>query len=485
MQIEQSLAHKNWNAIGVRPHHGINTPLFSLKSKNSCGIGEFLDLLPLIDWMHAIGFDIIQLLPLNDSGIDPSPYNAISANALNPIYISLHALHGIPIADLQALNGLERIDYAFILDTKLKLLKEHYQHNKETFLKEEMHAFVKRFSWVKAYASYKALGNPDDEPFYIWLQSIAYAQMHRVKEYAQTKDIFIKGDIPILVSPESIDVLTHSDIFDLSLEAGAPPDYYNKEGQRWGFPLYKFEPQVITDFAFWKERLKSAEQIFHLYRIDHIVGLFRLWGIPMGKKPLEGYFIPEERHLWLQRGETQLKMLLQSSSMLPVGEDLGIIPHETKETMTTLGIPGTKVIRWERDWKGDLSFIPYCSYPVNSMTTVSTHDSDLLREWWENHPEESSLFAQFKGWEFTPHLSLDKRLEILKDSHTTPSLLHINLFQEYLSLFPELDQSDPKHSRINLPGTISPQNWSLRYRPSIEEIQDHGPLALLMRELTR
>lgn len=483
MQLEKSLTHTAWDAIGISPHNGVNTPLFSLKTRNSSGIGEFLDLIPLIDWVHSLGFNMIQLLPIYDTGDDPSPYNALSANALNPIYISLYALPGIQTDPLKELNQKERFDYDHILKTKITLLKEHFSKFKTSFEKEEQETFLNRFPWAKDYAAFKAKNNLEATSFYIWLQAIAYAQMHSVKAYAESKKVFIKGDIPILVSPESVDVQTHRDIFDLSLVAGAPPDYYNSEGQRWGFPIYKFDPQLADGFAFWKERLKSAQEIFHLYRLDHIVGLFRIWGIPQGKKPVEGHFVPQDRHKWRYQGETLLKVLIESSAMLPVGEDLGIIPHETREAMAEFGIPGTKVMRWERDWKGDHHFIPYSHYPIVSMTTVSTHDSDPLLLWWKNHPDDAKAFANFKGWNYTPTLSREHHIEILRDSHTTPSLLHINLLQEYLSLFPELIYPDESLWRINTPGTISDRNWSIRYRPCIEDLQAHQGLTALMRGL--
>lgn len=485
MQIEKGLTHHAWEKIGLRHHHGVNTPLFSLKTKNSCGIGEFLDLLPFIDWVHSLGFDIIQLLPIYDSGEDPSPYNAISANALNPIFISLHALPGLEENSLKALNLEPRVDYSAILHLKLNLLRDYFHKEKTAFSKELKSEFLQKFPWVDAYAHFKAHHRKEEVEFYIWLQWIAYGQMQKVKTYAESKRIFIKGDIPILVSPESVDVKTHKEIFDDSLIAGAPPDYYHKEGQRWGFPLYSFEAELKNDFAFWKERLRSAEKLFHLYRLDHIVGLFRIWGIPEGKKPIEGHFVPRDRSKWRHQGEVQLKIFLETTDMLPVGEDLGIIPHETKETMAEYGIPGTKVIRWERDWKGDHHFIPYRNYPAISMTTVSTHDSDPLKLWWEKHPEDAKAFAQFKHWHYTPSLSNEHQIEILRDSHTTPSLLHINLLQEYLSLFPDLIRNQGEEDRINVPGTISNLNWSLRYLPSIETLQEHQGLNKLMKDLIR
>lgn len=469
----------DWNRIGLHPHHGINTPLSSLRTMRSGGVGEFLDLKLLIDWVASIGFDMIQLLPLYDSGEDPSPYNVLSAHALNPIYISLHALPGMDSSSLFPLNQEKRLHYGEVLKRKIALLKQYYQEHPT----DEWKLFAAGQPWLAAYAQFKAQQDPGSETFYQWLQWLAFSQMQEVKAYAESKNVFLKGDLPILVSPESVDVIEHPELFNKTLAAGAPPDQYSKEGQRWGFPLYKFEALESTDFAYWKGRLKAAESLYHLYRLDHIVGLFRLWGIPAGKKPAEGHYVPEDRTKWGPQGKATLEALLHASSLLPVGEDLGIIPHETRETMHHLWIPGTKVIRWERRWKGDKSFIPFSEYPLCSMTTVSTHDSNSLSTWWEHHPDEAEAFAAFMGWKFEKKLSNEQLIEILRISHHTPSLLHINLLHEYLALFPDLNKQE--EARINTPGTISDLNWTYRYPSYLEEIVSHTDLKHLMRELIR
>lgn len=482
--MDKTLARAAWERIGIRSHHGVNLPLFSLRSKDSLGIGDFLDLKLLIDWVASLGFDIIQLLPLYDSGEDPSPYNALSANALNPVYISLKPFPKIqdePEAHrLREINQWQRLHYAEVLSLKIAFLKKAYLDSPAAPSPHELQ-FYEENEWLEAYAQFKG----GDASFHKWLQWIAFSQMASMKRYAEEKHVFIKGDIPILVSPDSVDVKSHPDIFDLDLAAGAPPDQYNKEGQRWGFPLYRYDELVKQHFHFWIERLASATPLYHLYRLDHIVGLFRIWGIPEGKLPKEGHYVPEDRSLWRERGSRYLEEFLLHCPLLPVGEDLGIIPHETHETMEKFGIPGTKVMRWERRWKGDHSFIPYSEYPVNSMTTVSTHDSPPLKLWWITHPEEARDFAKFNHWEYEHRLS-DKRLfDILYQSHHTPSLLHINLLNEYLSLFADLHYPDLHEERINHPGTISTNNWSYRTKPFLEEIVSHAGLKKAMQELIR
>jgi 4-alpha-glucanotransferase len=155
---------------------------------------------------------------------------------------------------------------------------------------------------------------------------------------------------------------------------------------------------------------------------------------------------------------------------------LGSVPSSVRTTLAELGICGTKVIRWERRYEQDGSFIPFSDYPKLSLTTVSTHDSDTLQLWWQNSPDEAKAFCAFLGWNYSPDLSFDQRLKLLNDAHHTPSIFHINLLQEYLALFPELVSANPQDERINVPGKVLPANWTYRFRPSIEEIAAHLPL---------
>jgi 4-alpha-glucanotransferase len=201
---------------------------------------------------------------------------------------------------------------------------------------------------------------------------------------------------------------------------------------------------------------------------------------------LEGTFEPEDPKLWIAHGEKILRMMLDSVSMLPIGEDLGVIPPEVRICLLKLGICGTKVMRWERDWHAPgQPYIPFDQYPKASMTTLSTHDSEQLELWWATHPEEAKVFAEMKGWDYTRDLSNERYRQILWDSHHTSSLLHINLLQEYLALFPELRSGNFEDERINVPGVISNRNWSCRYSSSVEHLVEHGGLKQLMRDLTR
>lgn len=520
-QLLHSPTAKQWEKVGVSQHHGINVPLFSLHSSRSCGIGEFPDLLPLITWCKEIGLDVIQLLPLNDTGMDTSPYGAISAFALNPIYLGLAYLPYLDqcpdlqsrLSALQQLNSTQRVDYHKVLDLKRQFLQGYYKAVFHLFSStSEYTDFVKQWDWLQEYALFKVLKvqhnwqswdqwnkelryiTPEiyielhkkfesEVTYTIFIQYLCFKQMHEVKKFAETHGVFLKGDIPILISRESADVWLHRSLFHEQYSAGAPPDMYSEEGQNWGFPIYNWEAMEKQEYSWWKQRLKFATDLYHLYRIDHIVGFFRLWAIPFGEAGRHGHFIPEYPEKWVEHGEKIMRMMIKYSSLLPIGEDLGTVPPEVRVCLNMLGICGTKVIRWERKWNEDKRFIKFENYPAASMTTVSTHDSDTLQLWWENCPKEARDFAEFMGWTYTDALSKPHHQEILRQSHHTGSLFHINLLQEYLVLIPGMSWPNPDDERINLPGVISDRNWTYRFRPSIEEIVSSIPLREAMHDI--
>ncbi len=502
-----------WNKIGVHSRHGINIPLSSLKTSHSSGIGEFGDLIPLIDWCHEVGFEVIQLLPLNDSGTDPSPYSALSSCALHPIYLSLNRLPGNPTPpDASHLNGLPRVSYLEVLSLKLNFLHSYCNQSDPQITKsKEFQAFLDQNQWLVPYALFKVLKDklqhtpwmswpqelktPDfkkletehsqEIQFYLLLQYLCHLQLIDVQQYAHSKGILLKGDIPILISPDSADAWFKPARFNFNLSAGAPPDAYNNEGQYWGFPLFNWDDIKHEDFSWWKDRLKVASNYYDLYRIDHVVGFFRIWAIPLNHHPREGKFLPENPSLWVPQGKEILQMMLNSSPMLPIAEDLGDVPASVKKTLAELGICGTKVVRWERKYDQGGGFIPFNEYPVLSMTTVSTHDSETLQLWWQDPIEDAKDFCAFKKWTYSPDLSYEHRLEILKDAHHTPSLFHINLLPEYLALFPELISSHPFDERINVPGKILPTNWTYRLHVFIEDIARHEELKKAIRSILK
>ena len=308
--------------------------------------------------------------------------------------------------------------------------------------------------------------------------------MREVKHLADEMGVLLKGDIPILLNQNSADVWLHRRWFDLTATAGAPPDIYTKEGQNWGFPVYNWQAIASDHYKLWKERLKVAENFYHIYRIDHVLGFFKIFAIPANKGAKEGQFRPLDELIAMKQGRDLLSMLLQNSNMLPIGEDLGSVPPSFKQVLQELGIPGTKVMRWERNWQKDGSFIPTDRYPKASLSCVSTHDSEPLSLWWQRHLEDQIAYSHSKNIDEHHIFDTELRLQLLRECHHSASLFHINLLQEYLSLIPEWKPQDPEEERVNTPGTISGKNWSVKTIPSVEDIVLNQQLAQLMRTLT-
>jgi 4-alpha-glucanotransferase len=527
-KLKQTLLHSSarfqWDKVGIYSHHGIDLPVSALRSKQSCGIGEYYDLMPLIDWCHDHKIDVIMLLPLNEtSATDPSPYNAISSCALHPVYLSLENLPFLSsypeirskLSQFKSLNTTQHVQYHEVYVKKFAWLKEYYETVKLSLLEDPaFHSFREsQKSWLETYALFKILkerasqaswttwAKQDKSPtrkefealthehreeilFHSALQFHCFEQLRNIKNYANVKGVFFKGDIPILLNPDSADVWADPVFFDMTMTAGTPPDSFSVDGQNWGFPLFNWEimRRFTENFGWWKTRIAYADNFYDIFRIDHIVGFFRLWGIPLNRPPKEGHYIPSESSLWIPQGREILEFINSNSNMLPIGEDLGSVPNDVKDCLQTLGICGTKIIRWEKD-HGE--YIPYSHYPILSMSSVSTHDTDTLKGWWTRHPDEAQAFSHFKKWTYSPTLSFDHHKELLRDCHHTPSLFHINLLQEYLALFPELVWPSTDDERINVPGTLNAFNWTYRFRPSVEEIVAHAGLNKAMDEIIR
>jgi 4-alpha-glucanotransferase len=511
-----------WKKLGVQHHHGLVVPLFSIHTENSKGIGEFLDLCQVVDLLVQCGMDTLQLLPLNDTGDDTSPYNSVSAFALNPIHLSLHALPYLEefeelqnqLQYLHLLTHTHTIDYQEIRKKKFRFLHEYVQQVRSRItISSPFLQFAQTQTWVESYALFKVLAqkfhtpnwehwpeefqtitsdkyrswikeNAEEIEHFIILQFLCDQQMHQVKLYAEEYRCFIKGDIPILISRCSADVWANRHLFRLEFAAGAPPDMYSQDGQYWGFPLYNWEALARDDYYWWRQRVKLASRYYHLYRLDHVVGFFRIWAIPSGEKAIHGHFQPQDESLWISQGKKLLKLLIDAApEMLPIGEDLGVIPNGVREAMRELGICGTKVIRWEKRWSSDQKFIPIHEYASQSMSTVSTHDSESLKEWILNGGEEIEQLKRLNSLGSTPSDSIQMVERFLNLAHHTNSLFHINLLTEYLSLYPSHLWGSDELIRINTPGVVSEKNWSYRIKPTIEILVKNSSFTHKIKEL--
>lgn len=414
-----------WQRIGLKRRAGVVAPLFSIYSRNSVGIGEIPDIKLLVKWCQKTGISVIQLLPMNDVGYDFAPYNSTSSFALEPMYLSINNLKNVnlnlfkkEIRDLKKFipGGKEKVNYKIKYE-KIKLLFKIF---KVSYLKgtKKFDEFKKNNAyWLKDYALYKVIkeiqlnrswedwdekykkrdenalseietGFSERFNFYFWVQWQLFEQFTAVKKYANERGVYITGDLPFLVSRDSADVWAHKNFFKLSFSSGAPPDMYFAMGQRWGMPTYNREEMQKDNYTYLKEKLHFAENFYDIYRIDHFVGFFRLWSIamdcPLENGGLIGSFDPNEEHLWEEAGRKLLDVMIENSSMLPCAEDLGTIPDCSPKVLWEYGIPGMNVQRWVKDFNGSDNFINSENYRINSIATLSTHDSSTIIDWWHN-----------------------------------------------------------------------------------------------------
>lgn len=328
---------------------GVAVPLFSLKSDKSFGVGDFADLRLLADWCKRTGQNIIQILPINDTTMtgtwkDSYPYNANSTIALHPIYINLETAGRLKnkadrerFAALQAeLNALESVDYERVLKGKFEYLKLLFAQNGEKTLKSrDYKKFVEaNKGWLTPYAVYSVLRdknksadyktwgkyaiynaelcekfaekNSEAVDFYRFIQYHCDLQLHSAIEYGHSVGVALKGDIPIGVSPISVDAWVSPELFVMKSSAGAPPDDFSVTGQNWGFPIYNWDEMAKDGYSWWKTRFSKMAEYFDAYRIDHILGFFRIWEVPLNAvNALLGEFNPSlpytAEEIW-QRG---------------------------------------------------------------------------------------------------------------------------------------------------------------------------------------
>ena len=326
-------------ALYNRKLAGTQVPVFSLRTRKSAGIGDFGDLKTMIDFVASTGQKVLQLLPINDTTIthtwtDSYPYSCISVFAIHPQYANLHALPELKDAKARAeaektcaeLNALDKIDYEKVNGFKINYLRQIFNQEGEKMMKTaEYKAFFQDTEqWLVPYAQYsylrdkngtadfnqwpdhqvwdeaerKALADPKtaaykNVAFFYFVQFVLDRQMQEAHEHAKTKGVILKGDIPIGVNRNGCDVWMEPKYFNLNGQAGAPPDDFSANGQNWGFPTYNWFEMLKDGCQWWNRRFKNMARYFDAYRIDHVLGFFRIWEIPVHSvHGLLGQFAP-------------------------------------------------------------------------------------------------------------------------------------------------------------------------------------------------
>ena len=490
---------------------GTAIPVFSLRTASDFGIGEFSDLRPLVDWAAATGQCIIQLLPINDctrSGgwCDASPYSPISSFALNPVYIHLQDL-GIKEdtafrKQQKELNDLPDVDYPRVFKSKMSLIRKAFEENGAADMSGASYReFQKRNAcWLSEYSEFCARRDGLEPEYYEWIQYHLDKQLSREVAYAHSKGVYLKGDLPIGVSGDGVDAYYHPELFNLDSSAGAPPDFFSKDGQNWGFPTYNWEAMEKDDYAWWKSRLRKMAEYFDAFRIDHILGFFRIWEIPQEFEcGLDGHFNPalpysleeissaglhvdglfheDPRHpgmyqplispfsenlsdlqkesfealyndffyhrhdeFWRLNALRKLPELLGATGMLACGEDLGMVPDCVPGVMEQERILSLRMRGFDStgEWK------------TLSVCATSSHDMQTLRMQCPSDP------------------SVEECRNMLVEYLQSPSMLAIFPLQDWLSISGNL-RNPSREERINHPEDPN-HHWRFRIHLDLAQL---------------
>ena len=289
------LREETWRAAGVV------VPVFSLRSEHSYGVGDFGDLRRMVDWAVATGMKFIQTLPVNDTTTDGHwhdsyPYNIVSVMALHPHYVDLESAGTLRSKTQmtqfqrrrQELNALSYSDYEAVDRVKNEYLQILFdEQGKSLMATKEYKAFVSANNdWLQPYAAFRQ----QDFDFVCFVQYLLHTQLKSAADYARSHGVVLKGDLPIGVNRDSVETRQHPDLFCLDSQAGAPPDAFSQQGQNWGFPTYRWSDELV---AWFQRRMRHLSQYFDAIRIDHVLGFFRIWEIPVGAiDGILGHFSP-------------------------------------------------------------------------------------------------------------------------------------------------------------------------------------------------
>ena len=543
---------------------GILAPLFGLRSENDLGIGDVAVLREFIDWAAQIGFKLVQLLPINEMGHDNSPYNAISAMAIEPT--TLHLAPGSPEdltrddyeaaladADLRKLRH-GAVKYGAVKKVKRRLLEKAFvnfsAHPSEdrsasgeatAGSQSKFRDFCRQESaWLDDYAFFRALMEEnaeseawdkwpaehqhiksarawldrqspqktkqfhDRENFFRYIQWIANEQWCAIKSYAEEHGVALMGDIPFGVNYCSADVFSRRDEFALDWCGGAPPESHFKDdkftqkwGQNWGIPLFHWDAMRHRKFDWWRQRVRSIRRSFHLFRIDHVLGFYRIYAFPW--RPQQNRkFLPLEWNQMLERtggraphfhprddsstnnceanrhqGEECLRAVLEESGDARViGEDLGTVPDYVRPSLRSLGVAGFKIPQWEF-YHGRVT--PGAEYERLSVATYATHDHKPTRALWEEAFEHATSTSDQARGElekiatFTGFTRTSDQIDFERDFY--PAMMEALFKSESWIAVVMITDLLARKYRFNIPGTAASSNWVRRMQRSVAQLR--------------
>ena len=533
---------------------GVLVPLFALRGEDDLGIGDLGALREFIDWAAEIGFKLVQLLPINETGADNSPYNAISALAIEPttLHLGPNSPEELTRKDFDAavanvdLGRLRRggVKYRQVKKLKRCLLEKAFANFSNHAGKERQAGFRKfceeETAWLADYAFFRVLMEEnDDSPawnrwpaqhqsierariwlrdlpqdrqsaindrqnFFCYVQWIAHQQWREIKSYAEERGVALMGDIPFGVSYYSADVFARPDEFALDWSGGAPPELYFKDdeftqkwGQNWGIPLYRWDRMRANNFEWWRERVRAVRRIFHLFRIDHVLGFYRIYAFPWRPRKNK-QFLPLDQNQMLERtggraphfaprddqtpenceanrreGEEYLRVVLEEAGATRViGEDLGTVPGYVRPNLRALGIAGFKIPQWEVHHE---QVTPGSEYERLSVATYTTHDHKPICALWEEafeHPTATSEQSRFDLAKIALFAGFDPKIDKIdfeKDFY--PAVMEALFKSEaWLAIVMITDLLARKY-RFNVPGTLANSNWTRRMQRSVAQLR--------------
>ncbi|MET0152305.1 MAG: 4-alpha-glucanotransferase [Candidatus Binatia bacterium] len=471
---------------------GVSVPLFSLRSERDGGIGDFTDLVAFIDWAAGFGQRLVALLPLCEMGPgETSPYHPLSSFALDPIFLRPQELVELRGEHCALMPSRDCVDHFAVRASKAPLFEEAFRRFRAFPSEHPRRRRFARFraaaqSWLADYALFRALLDeqgarswthwPDAlrrrDPgaleearrrlaeriaFFEFLQFAAAEAWRETRVEAERRGVVLMGDLSFAPSQNSVDVWANPGLFDLSRSVGAPPDAFSASGQRWGLPMYRWDEIRRSGWRWFRARARRMAELYDLFRVDHVVGLFRTFWFD-GETP--GGFDPPVEAEQITQGREILRLLVEGARPATiVAEDLGTIPEFVLDMLGALDVPGYKVLRWQRD---DGGFIDPAAYPECSIATTGTHDTDSLTEWWEGlAPAERTAVIGSAEASADPELTRAHRLAILERLYRSPSRYVIFPIQDLFGW----------RERINTPATVGVGNWVYRLPAPLERLR--------------
>jgi len=556
---------------------GILIPAFSPRREGDFGIGDTAALREWVDWAADHGVAFIQLLPINENGVEESPYSAISSAALDPIYLTLEVdqlpwMTALDIASARAWLGdaliAPLVDYPAVRKAKRALLElawTKFDKAELRFHQEFEHFRQQRADWLEDYIRFRFLMEQHGESlswdrwpescrtplnarhyidemqkkhpdlvasrlgFFAFVQWLCHRQWHELRRHADARGVKLMGDVPIGISWQSCDVFFHPDEFHLDWCGGSPPEgmfhggtFLEKWGQNWGIPLYQWDRMRENGFRWWKKRITRLTGIFSMFRLDHVLGFYRIYAFPWRPERNDEFvhMSHEEAAMacdgrlprWFMRpddtddhkaknradGDVRLRAVLEAAHGAEViAEDLGWVPGYVRPHLEKLGIAGFRIPHWDCDESGKPT--PGSQFPENSFATYSTHDHDPVNGIWRGCLEVIHRHQQNPTPESEWQLGgAHHALRILCDFAEIPVSAHAP-WPPYtegvrLRLLKALFGSNSRHTvimitelfgldaRINSPGTSGGENWRFRLPWTLRQIENDPNLKEICRK---